>query len=123
MIECSETMQGAEPNEFTRTAIPRGAHITQTTLTPEEMLDAGRQSISVLGAERAIPAHQKRVISEKLDLDEKLRQLLVFIEYSHATFGSLSKEEQSRLRKQAEVMRQYSSILADRIALFGVERK
>ena len=115
MIECSETMQGAKPNEWTRTATPQ---ITHTTLTPEEMLEAGRQNILVLGAERAMPAHQQRVISEKQHLEEKLKDLILFIE-GNSQFQRQSDEEKHRLRAQATVMRQYSSILADRIAVFG----
>jgi hypothetical protein len=98
----SQTMQGAAQCEFTRTATPQSF--------------AG-YTYPALGGE--VPDYQRRVIAEKQELDEKLKNLLVFIEYGYAKFGALTNEEQKRLRQQAEVMRQYSSILADRIALFG----
>ena len=64
-------------------------------------------------------AHQQRVIDEKSELDGRLTKLLAFIDGgSGPVFKSLSTEEQERLCRQGAVMREYSDILADRIAAF-----
>ena len=61
--------------------------------------------------------HQRRVIDEKLALDEKARALSAFIGHSDA-FEGLDPAEQERLREQNEIMWQYSEILGSRIAAF-----
>lgn len=63
--------------------------------------------------------HQQRVVDEKNELDEKLTKLIQFIEGRTFLFANLSDEEAKRLRHQAVLMRQYSSVLADRISAFG----
>lgn len=60
--------------------------------------------------------HQQRVIDEKTELDERLSKLSAFLE--GAIFSGLSIDEQTRLRRQADYMTQYSQVLAERIAAF-----
>jgi hypothetical protein len=62
-------------------------------------------------------AHQERVITEKAELDEKIRKLNLFVK-DNPTFLTLPKHERFRLMDQLDVMRRYSAILADRIADF-----
>lgn len=61
--------------------------------------------------------HQERVVAEKNELDDKLSKLTKFIESSDL-FKDLVESEKSRLVKQAVAMREYSSILGERIANF-----
>lgn len=63
--------------------------------------------------------HEQRVVAEKAELDEKLTKLIQFRESLNSPYERLSGAEQNRLHSQATVMRQYSSILADRISAFG----
>lgn len=63
--------------------------------------------------------HQECVVTEKKELDEKLEKLLYFIDNGNGKFFStLVTEERQRLTTQARIMREYSDILADRIAAF-----
>ena len=61
--------------------------------------------------------HQRRVIHEKVELDEKIGRLRDFI--GTQVFDKLEEAEQWRLRKQIIAMDQYSEILRQRIAAFG----
>jgi hypothetical protein len=63
------------------------------------------------------PPHQQRVLDEKQDLDIKASALGRFIEGS-PIFSTLDPSEQERLKKQNEVMWQYSEILGARINEF-----
>lgn len=60
--------------------------------------------------------HQERVVTEKTELDERLGKLTSFFETQ--TFAGLANAEQARLSRQAAVMREYSDVLAERIAAF-----
>ncbi len=60
--------------------------------------------------------HQHRVVNEKADLDCRLHALADFMGLS--LFVSLPLQEQARLHRQLRVMREYSSILAERIEAF-----
>ena len=60
--------------------------------------------------------HQERVVQEKAELDEKLERLLAFLKGS--IVKSLNGDEQYRLSKQAALMKEYSDVLAERIAAF-----
>jgi len=62
--------------------------------------------------------HQQRVVAEKAELDEKLTKLSAFI--SSKNFADFVKDEaeRGRLVCQEEVMKDYSEILAERIAAF-----
>lgn len=57
------------------------------------------------------------MVAEKNELDDKLSKLTKFIESSDL-FKDLVESEKSRLVKQAVAMREYSSILGERIANF-----
>lgn len=63
--------------------------------------------------------YQERVIQEKRELDERRLRLLAFIHT--ARFASLSADERDRLRRQREVMDEYSGILGERIGAFATE--
>ena len=64
--------------------------------------------------------HQQRVVTEKVELDEKLAKLKTFIERSDV-YTRLDNAEQKRLEDQASIMTEYSAILGDRIAAFRTE--
>ncbi len=61
--------------------------------------------------------YQQRVVDEKRELDEKIVRLAQFRETA-AAYTALHTDERERLTAQLFVMRQYSSILAFRIAAF-----
>lgn len=61
--------------------------------------------------------HQQRVVDEKAELDSKLAKLIPFL--SSDTCHALPFDERSRLKRQADVMREYSGILGERIAAFS----
>jgi len=64
-------------------------------------------------------AHQQRVVDEKKQLDERLEKLLIFIDAGAGKiFSGLPDEERQRLTTQARIMKEYSDVLADRIAAF-----
>jgi len=60
--------------------------------------------------------HQQRVLSEKLELDEKIAKLEAF--FPTAIFRGLPGDEQFVLFRQIEAMRFYAEILEERIAGF-----
>lgn len=60
--------------------------------------------------------HQQIVVDEKTELDEKRIKLDSF--FDNAIFEKLPQEEKNRLRKQSEIMDQYSNILSERIGAF-----
>jgi hypothetical protein len=60
--------------------------------------------------------HEIRVVKEKIDLDDKRKELTAF--YSTPIFQSLPESEQSLLLRQGVVMRTYSEILGERINTF-----
>ena len=62
--------------------------------------------------------HQRRVVSEKEELDKRATDLSNFIGTS-PIFDTLDPAEQERLKEQNDVMWQYSEILGARIAAFG----
>jgi hypothetical protein len=66
-----------------------------------------------------LPPHQQRVLQEKVELDEKLHKLTAFI--SSEKFATLvqDEDERGRLVCQEKTMKDYSAILAERIAAFG----
>ena len=64
--------------------------------------------------------HQKRVVDEKAELNEKLNKLRQF--FLTEQFYALDREEMLRLQKQAEVMQAYSDILSERISHFEVKK-
>jgi len=62
--------------------------------------------------------YQQRVIDERAALDKKRFDLDNFIEHN-PQFQQLPQEEQRRLKRQANVMRDYSTILSYRIRAFN----
>ena len=61
--------------------------------------------------------YKLRVIFEKNALDDKLFALKVFLH--GPVFLTLPGDERRRLRRQTEVMEEYSAILAERIVAFS----
>jgi hypothetical protein len=61
--------------------------------------------------------HQQRVVDEKIELDQKIVGLSVFME-KPAIFGTLPELERFRLFAQRRVMVEYSNILGERISAF-----
>lgn len=61
--------------------------------------------------------HERRVIHERIELDEKIGRLRDFI--GTEVFDKLSEREQCLLRKQIIAMDEYSHILHLRIVAFG----
>lgn len=61
--------------------------------------------------------HQERVVNEKAELDVKLSKLREFFQGS--VIDTVDDAEKDRLRRQAEVMDDYSAILGERIAAFS----
>ena len=68
-------------------------------------------------AASTVPPHQQRVIDEKAARDGEISRLAVFID-SNPVFPQLPADEQARLRRQLDVMRELSVILGERIAAF-----
>lgn len=64
-----------------------------------------------------MPEHQKRVLFEKQELDDRRRKLWDFL--GGNVFKTLPVDEQDRLTRQSEAMSEYSKILAERIKHFG----
>lgn len=64
-------------------------------------------------------AHQLRVVEEKKELDERIEALYDFIVVFQGFFETLPKDEQGRLKRQLEIMKQYSEILEERIKHFN----
>lgn len=63
------------------------------------------------------PTHQQRVMDEKAARDGEISRLDAFITAS-PIFATLPTDEQARLRRQLDVMRELSVILGERIANF-----
>lgn len=61
--------------------------------------------------------HQERVVTEKAELDAKLEKLGAFFQGS--IIETLDQAERDRLKRQYEIMDQYSAVLGERIAAFG----
>ena len=65
--------------------------------------------------------YQKRVIDEKAELDAKLEKLQTFLVkqfHFNAEEMEITSDELNRLKRQAEVMAEYSKILGERIEAF-----
>ena len=60
---------------------------------------------------------QQIVVDEKVELDEKVKKLGVFL--NSETFDKLAKRDQFLLVEQRASMKSYSRILGDRIVLFN----
>lgn len=64
----------------------------------------------------ALKPHQERVVEEKKDLDTKIDKLKDFVE--GPVHGTLVEEEQKRLATQLHHMKEYATVLGQRIAAF-----
>ena len=64
-----------------------------------------------------VPAHQQRVLDEKQCRDIDISKLDEFIQ-RNPLFGQLPEAERARMRRQADVMFELSTILGERIANF-----
>ena len=62
--------------------------------------------------------HQQRVVDERAELVDKITKLDSFV--AGSMFSTLVMEEQGRLSKQLEVMRDYATVLQARIDAFVV---
>ena len=62
--------------------------------------------------------HQQRVVDEKTELDDKLGKLNAFI-LTSPVFAQLQNEEKERLQRQFSIMRDYTSVLGERIDAFA----
>lgn len=60
--------------------------------------------------------HQSRVVEEKKNLDERGNKLEQFM--LSAQFTTLPAAERERMKRQLEIMGEYSEILGERIAAF-----
>ncbi|MHC4371737.1 MAG: crAss001_48 related protein [Planctomycetota bacterium] len=63
-----------------------------------------------------IPAYQKRVIVEHIELETKITALSKFID--SPAFMGVDRKEQCRLKNQKQVMQVYASVLKERIDNF-----
>ena len=68
-------------------------------------------------AASTVPPHQQRIIDEKAARDSEISRLAVFID-SNPVFPQLPADEQARLRRQLDVMRELSVVLGECIAHF-----
>ena len=76
------------------------------------------QAYLPIGDVSGMPSYQQRVVAEKVQLDAKIAVLSNFI--TCPLFSTLDRAEQARLVKQETAMKEYSDILSQRIATFGV---
>ncbi|WP_240154239.1 PGDYG domain-containing protein [Comamonas sp. Tr-654] len=67
--------------------------------------------------ESTLPPYRQRVLDEKQELDIRITRLDEFI-LRNALFRELDPEEQARMRRQLDVMRELSVILGERISAF-----
>lgn len=77
-----------------------------------------REALGLL-REAVRPEYQKRVIAEKENLDGRLVSLDNFV--GKSLYAAASRVEQERLCRQANLMRDYSAVLGERIAAFETE--
>lgn len=78
--------------------------------------DVFEKSYLPIGDVEHLPAHQQRVIAEKAELDTRLNKLLAF--FDSETYAELDFEEKDRLSHQGAAMKDYSTVLGERIAAF-----
>lgn len=81
--------------------------------SPKEVFEAAYLPMGHVGH---LPPHQQRVIGEKVQLDDKVQKLNGFI--GTEFFKSLPEAEQDRLLRQAMSMRDYATVLEERIDAF-----
>lgn len=86
-------------------------HFGQAKEMLEHCINGSEPNIS------ALPPHQQRVLDEKQDTDIRITKLDEFIQ-RNALFRRLESDEQARMRRQLDVMRELSVILGERISAF-----
>lgn len=64
--------------------------------------------------------HQQRVVDEKKELDERITKLSAFIDNQNGPASKLPSIEFNLLWRQRIVMQEYSTVLAERMSLWGV---
>lgn len=107
----------AEPKTSDETRMQQhGDMVCESVWTPVEVIPSATLPPAILTS--ALPPHQKRVIDEKRELDERKEKLEAFFETP--TFAQLDDSEQGRLHAQRNAMAAYSRILGERIAGFGL---
>ncbi|WP_440111824.1 crAss001_48 related protein [Acidovorax sp. BL-A-41-H1] len=91
-------------------------HAGYISWSPRDVFERAYTLVPVPAANTA-PPHQQRVIDEKAARDGEIQRLAAFIADS-PIFATLPADEQARLRRQLDVMRELSVILGERIAAF-----
>lgn len=79
------------------------------------------EQLRAAGIDTEMPAHQQRVMLEKLELDTRLAALTAFLNTAGqdgSIHDQLPEDEQERLADQHQAMTNLSSILAARISAF-----
>lgn len=74
------------------------------------------EQMRAAGIDPAMPAHQQRVMLEKIELDERIEKLAAFLVAPY--FAHVETAEQERLTEQLHLMRALSAVLGYRIAAF-----
>ena len=97
--------------------VKAGATVSQAAINRALFVLGDGVGIVQLG-ETTMQPHQKRVIDEKSALDTKIEALTHFI--GSPIYHTLSHIDQYLLRRQLVAMNEYSSILKERIDLFGM---
>lgn len=85
-----------------------------TSWSPKDVFEA---AYLPMGHVDNLPPHQQRVIGEKIQLDDRMGKLAVFVQ-DVIIHNYLDSHERQRLSRQLDAMREYSEILAARIAAF-----
>lgn len=91
-------------------------HAGYISWSPKDVFERAYTLVPVPAASTVLP-HQQRVIDEKTARDGEIQRLGAFIGDS-PIFATLPADEQARLRRQLDVMRELSVILGERIAAF-----
>lgn len=103
-----EYMDGGKAND--------SRHAGYISWSPKDVFERSYKPVPVPAAS-TVPPHQQRVIDEKAARDGEIQRLDAFINAS-PIFATLPADEQARLRRQLDVMRELSVILGERIAAF-----
>ena len=88
-------------------------HANYISWSPQDVFDRSYKELPV----STLPPHQQRVLDEKQELDMRITKLDEFIE-RNPLFNGLSASERGRLKRQLDVQRELSVILAERIDNF-----
>lgn len=96
-----EYVDGGKPND------PR--HAGYISWSPKDVFERSYKHVFL--------PHEQRVVDEKAARDGEITRLTAFIG-GNPVFTNLPADEQARLRRQLDVMRELSVILGERIAAF-----